>query len=69
VSSSAEEREASKPVIAEQSVVTQRVLALVYRFANPFGMIYALRSIQVLVYFTLGFSSFGPRLLVAGGIV
>jgi hypothetical protein len=53
VSSSAEEREASKPIIAKQSTVTQRALALVHSFANLFGMIYT-RSIQVLVYFALG---------------
>lgn len=35
VSSSAEEREASKPVIAKQSAVTQRALALAHSFANP----------------------------------
>jgi hypothetical protein len=53
VSSSAEEREASKPIISKQSTVTQRALALVHSFANLFGMIYT-RSIQVLVYFALG---------------
>ena len=59
VSPSAEEREASKPVIAKQSAVTQRVLALVHSFDNPFGMIYALHvlfkflSISLLV--SLGF--------------
>ena len=45
VSPSAEEREASKPVIAKQSAVTQRVLGLVHGFANPFGMIYALHAL------------------------
>jgi hypothetical protein len=63
VSSSAEEREASKPVIAKQSAVTQRVLALVHSFANPFGIIYALHalfkflSISFLVSFGLSHPS------------
>lgn len=64
VSSSAEEHEASKPVIAKQSAVTQRALALVHSFA----MIYALHALFKFLSISL-LASMGFLILRASFVV